>query len=86
MVEACRYKEARRATRDSQRRSSTSNWRPWVPLGRPVRQEHADAVLAFAGAGQRRRLFRVLDILTEQSAAGDLHKNDISFLARNGCS
>ena len=78
MEEACRYKEARRATREQ--------LAPMGALGRPVRQEHVDAVLAFAGAGQRRRLFRVLDILTDQSAAGDLHKNDISFLTRNGCS
>ena len=28
------------------------------------RQEHLDAIIAFAGAGQRGRLFRILDILT----------------------
>ena len=30
------------------------------------RQEHMDAVISFAGAGQRGRLFRLLDILTIQ--------------------
>ena len=28
------------------------------------RQEHLDAIVSFAGTGQRRRLFRSLDILT----------------------
>ena len=28
------------------------------------RQEHLDAIIAFAGPGQKRRLFRILDILT----------------------
>ena len=27
------------------------------------RQEHLDAIVSFAGAGQRRRLFRGLDVL-----------------------
>ena len=36
------------------------------------RQEHLDAVVSFAGAGQRRRLFRELDILTIMWATGDL--------------
>ena len=36
------------------------------------RQEHLDAVISFAGAGQRRRLFRTLDILTIKWAMGDL--------------
>ena len=41
-----------------------------VPTGE--RQEHLDAVVSFAAAGQRRRLFRVLDILTVKWATGDL--------------
>ena len=36
------------------------------------RQEHLDAIIYFAGAGQRRRLFRGLDILTIKLATGDL--------------
>ena len=36
------------------------------------RQEHMDATVAFAGAGQRRRLFRGLDILTMKWATGEL--------------
>ena len=36
------------------------------------RQEHLDASVSFAGAGQRRRLFRGLDILTIKWATGDL--------------
>ena len=36
------------------------------------RQEHLDAIVSFAGAGQRRRLFRGLDILTVKWATGDL--------------
>ena len=35
-------------------------------------QEHLDAVVSFAGAGQRRRMFRELDILTIKWATGDL--------------
>ena len=35
-------------------------------------QEHLDAVISFAGAGQRRRLFRGLDVLTIKWAIGDL--------------
>ena len=36
------------------------------------RQEHLNAVVSFAGAGQRRHLFRELDILTIKWATGDL--------------
>ena len=36
------------------------------------RQEHLHAIISFAGAGQRRRLFRGLDILTVRWAIGDL--------------
>ena len=36
------------------------------------RQEPLDDMITFAGAGQRRRLFRVLDILTVKWATGDI--------------
>ena len=36
------------------------------------RQEHLDATVSFAGVGQRRRLFRGLDILTVKWATGDV--------------
>ena len=36
------------------------------------RQEHLDAIISFAGVGQRRRLCRGLDILTIKWAIGDL--------------
>ena len=36
------------------------------------RQEHPDAISSFAGAGQRRRLFRGLNVLTIKWAIGDL--------------
>ena len=36
------------------------------------RQEHLDAIITFAGAGHRRRLQRVLDILAVEWATGDL--------------
>ena len=36
------------------------------------RQEHLDAIIYFAGAGQRRRLFRGLDIFTMKWAFGEL--------------
>ena len=36
------------------------------------RQEHLDAITAFAGAGQRRLLFRILDILTVKWATRDV--------------
>ena len=40
------------------------------PPGEP--QDHLDAIVSFAGAGQRRRLFRGLDVLTIKWATGDL--------------
>ena len=43
------------------------------------RQEHLDAVISFAGAGQRRRLFRGLDNVTIKWAVGDLAE-DCRFL------
>ena len=36
------------------------------------RQEHLDAIVSFSGAGQRRRLFRELDVVTIKWATGDL--------------
>ena len=36
------------------------------------RQEHLDAIISFAGAGQRRRLFRGRDVLLIKWAIGDL--------------
>ena len=48
------------------------------PLSAPgptgERQEHLDAIVSFAGAGQRRRLFRGLEILTIKWATGDLRE------------
>ena len=41
-----------------------------VPSGE--RQEYLDAIVSFAGAGQRRHLFQGLDILTIKWATGDL--------------
>ena len=38
------------------------------------RQEHRDAIISCAGVGQRRRLFRGLDMLTINWAIGDLPK------------
>ena len=36
------------------------------------RQEHLDAIISFAGAGQERRLFRFLDILSVKLATGEV--------------
>ena len=36
------------------------------------RQQHLAAILAFAGVGQRMRMFRVCDMLTVRWATGDL--------------
>ena len=43
-----------------------------VPGTTDERQEHLDAIISFAGPGQRRRLFRGLDVLTIKWAIGDL--------------
>ena len=45
---------------------------PMSALGPTGEQEHLDAIVSFAGAGQKRRLFRDLDILTIKWATGDL--------------
>ena len=74
-----RYKLARSAIRE-QGRSKTGVASlihvKLSPMSAPgptgERQEHLDAVVSFAGAGQRRRLFRGLDILTIKWAIGDL--------------
>ena len=42
-----------------------------APGPRCEREEHLDAIIAFAGAGQQRRPFRILDILTVRWATGD---------------
>ena len=47
------------------------------------RQEHLDAAVSFAGAGQRRRLFRRLDTLTIKWATGDLLE-ECRFLLNTG--
>ena len=43
-----------------------------APCPAGERQEHLDAVVSVVGAGQRRRLFRELDILTVKLATGNL--------------
>ena len=43
-----------------------------APCPTGEQQEHLDAIVSFEGAGQRRRLFWGLDILTIKWAAGDL--------------
>ena len=57
-----------------------------APMGAPwpsaERQEHLDAVIACAGAGQWRRIFRVLDVLTVKRSTGDLPDCRF-FLTRN---
>ena len=74
-----RYKVARSAMREQWRSKTAIASLPNVKLARmsapgPTgeRQEHLDAIISFAGAGQRRRLFRGLDILTMKLAIGDL--------------
>ena len=70
---------AKQAVREVMRQRTGMARLPFVkiaPLSAPGpsgdRQEHLDAVLQFAGAGQRRRLFRALDSLTVRWAIGDL--------------
>ena len=61
-----------------------------APVGAPgptgERQEHLDAVVAFAGAGQKRRLFRILHIFTVKWLQEIFQKNDNSFSTRSSCS
>ena len=56
---------------------------PWA-MGE--RQEHLDAVVAFVGAGQRRRMFRVLDILTVKWAMEALRMNVATSIPRGSWS
>ena len=70
------YKLARSALREHGRSNAGIPSLPHVKLS-PMsatgeRQEHLDAIVSFSGAGQRRRLFRGLDILTIKWATGDL--------------
>ena len=72
-------REAKAAMREIGRQKNGFASLPHVkmaPLSAPGpsgdRQEHLDAVVDFAGAGQRRRLFRALDQLTIRWGAGDL--------------
>ena len=48
----------------------------YAPTSQPgstgERQEHLDAIITFASAGQRRRLFRILDIFTVKWASGNI--------------
>ena len=74
-----RYKAARGAMREQGRSKTGIASLPHVklaPMSAPgptsERQEHLDAIVSFAGAGQRRRLFPGLDILTLKRATGDL--------------
>ena len=66
-----RYKLARIAIREQGR--SKTGIAPMSALGTTAdRQEHLDAIVSFAGTGQRRRLFPSLDIITIKWATGDL--------------
>ena len=74
-----RYKLARSAMREQGRSKTGIASLPHVklsPMSAPgptgERQEHLDATVSFAGAGQRRRWFWELDILTIEWATGDL--------------
>ena len=68
-------------------------WLPHVKLApmsapRPTgeRQEHLDEITSIAGAGQRRRLFRGLDMLTISGQSVIYQKNADSFSTRSSCS
>ena len=74
---AGRYKEARRALREQRRSKTGLGSLPHVKMA-PMsvagptgeRQVHLDAIVAFAGARRRRRMFEVLDVLTVNWATG----------------
>ena len=74
-----RYKLARSAMRE-QGRSKSGIASPLhvklSPMSAPgptgERREHLDAIVSFTGAGQKRRLFQGLDILTVKWVTGDL--------------
>ena len=68
-----RYRASRGAMREQGRSKTGSASIPHVklaPMGAPgptgERQERLDAAVSFAGVGQRRRLFRGLDVLTNE--------------------
>ena len=72
-------REAKAAMKDVNKQRTGLASLPHVrlaPLSAPGptgdRMEHLEAIIAFAGAGQRRRLFRALDSLTVRWAIGDL--------------
>ena len=74
-----RYKEAPAGMREHGRSKTGIATLPHVklaPMRAPgpagERQEHLDAIIAFAGAGQRRRMFGTLGILTVKWATGRL--------------
>ena len=76
---AGRYKEAHNAMREKGRSKTGIASHLHVklaPMSAPgpsgERQEYLDAITAFVSAGQRRRLFRIPDILTVKWATGDL--------------
>ena len=58
-----------------------------VPRSTGERQEHLDAIVSFAGARQRRRLFRGLDILTQfRGRQATSRKDAASSSTRSSCS
>ena len=74
-----RYKLAWSAMREQGRSKTGIASLPHVklsPMSAPgptgERQEHLDAIVSFAGAGQKRRLFRGLDSLMVKWATGEL--------------
>ena len=67
-----RYKTARGAMRELDRSKTGIASLPHVRLAPVSAPGHLDAVVSFAGAGQRRRLFQGLDIFTIEWAIGDL--------------
>ena len=74
-----RYKPARSAMRERGRSKTGIASLPHfklAPISAPgptgERQEQLDAIVSFAGAGHRRRLFRGIDILTIKWATSDL--------------
>ena len=85
-----RYKLALSAMREQGRSNTGIASLPHVelsPVGAPgptgERQEHLDAIVSFAGGGQRRRLFRKLDILTiKWRLAGFLLITQLMFLKK----
>ena len=68
-----RCDESKAAAKQALRRSRTSKLAP-------TRQEHLDAIVSFAGVGQRRRLFRGLGIIPNKWAIFDLLEECRFFL------